>query len=89
MNYPYFIVSWYEGRLPCPPQYRGTVIAKQFNNGQIGGKRLCEKQTECPQEAYNLWAKDRFNRSVIIVERRGGQRRRVRIEELQRMIRER
>ena len=87
MNYPYYIVTWHEGRLPCPPQYRGTVIQKQFDNGQIGGKRMLEEKTDDPQVAYATWSRDRFKRRIYVVERQGGQRRVMRSTELQHIMR--
>ena len=87
MNYPYYIITKREGRLPCPPQYRGTVIAKEFTSGRIGGTRNVEHRTEDPQEAYAAWLRDRMNTTIYEVNM-GGPRRRVRAEELQRKIKE-
>ena len=44
LSYPYFEARHWAGRLPVPPQLRGTSIAKQFESGAIGGKRV--KETE-------------------------------------------
>jgi len=86
MNYPYYIVTWHEGRLPCPLQYRGTVIAKQFTSGHIGGKRHVEKRTDNPREAYRLWNLGRADRVVYEVADRNRPRRRMRTEELAKRI---
>ena len=88
MKSPYFIVTWNEGRLPCPPQYRGTVIQKQFDNGQIGGKRLIEKTVESAQEAFRLLCQDRMKRTVYVVDVQRPQRRRLRFNEIERLARE-
>jgi len=81
MQYPYYIVQEREGRLPCPPQYRNTTIAKEFTSGRIGGSRLKENKTTDPQEAYATWSRNR-QATIYIVEGQGRPRRRVRIEEL-------
>ena len=39
-DYPHFVVQVWGGRLPTPYEYRGTPIAKQFESGRIGGKKL-------------------------------------------------
>lgn len=38
--YPYFETKLWTGRLPVPFEVRGTAIAKQFERGTIGGKRI-------------------------------------------------
>ena len=43
-KYPYFILVTHEGRFPTPPQFKGTVIARQFETGKIGGTRAKEEQ---------------------------------------------
>jgi len=80
MNHPYYIVQWYEGRLPCPAHLRCTVIKREFERGGIGGKRLVEKTTTDPQEAYRLWRQNQYRNgcSVYIVKARNRQRERVR-----------
>jgi hypothetical protein len=77
MNYPYYIVQWTEGKLPCPPHLRCTRIRREFEKGNIGGRRMKEIRTEDPAEAQALWERDRFNRSVYIVERPNSPRRKV------------
>ena len=68
MNYPYYIVQWSEGRLPCPPQHRMIpAIRKQFESGRIGGRKFVERRTENPEEAKRLWEADRMNRRVYVV----------------------
>lgn len=43
-TYPYYIVTWTEGRLPCPPHYRMLpVLRRMFESGQLGGRRRCEE----------------------------------------------
>jgi hypothetical protein len=39
-GYPYYEATLWGGRLPVPPQYRGTVLARQFETGQIGGRAI-------------------------------------------------
>ena len=85
MNYPKFIITWTEGRIPCPPQYRGTVIAKQFTSGHIGGKRVKEHTTDDPMEAVREYNKDLWNRTAYMIPERGRQRQRIRIEQLLKM----
>ena len=67
MTYPHYIVQWHEGRLPCPPHLRCTVMRRQFESGRIGGKRLVEKETPDPAEARRLWEQDRHARNVYVV----------------------
>jgi hypothetical protein len=43
-DYPHFILQVWGGRLPTPPEYRGTSLAKQFESGRIGGKKLVVDQ---------------------------------------------
>jgi len=88
MNYPYYIITWQEGKLPCPPQYRGTVIQRQFDKGHIGGRRNVEKRVTTPQEALRIFNQDRTQRTVYEVKSPQTQRRRLRYEELQRLVRE-
>jgi hypothetical protein len=75
MDYPYYIVQWSEGRLPCPPHLRCTTIRKDFESGRIGGRKLVEKRTTDPTEAKALWERDRFKREIYIVERNRPRRR--------------
>jgi hypothetical protein len=39
-EYPHFVVQVWKGRLPTPAEYRGTSIAKQFESGRIGGRKI-------------------------------------------------
>jgi len=39
-EYPHFLVQRWGGRLAPPPEYRGTPVAKQFESGKIGGKKI-------------------------------------------------
>ena len=39
-DYPHFLVQRWGGRLPTPPEYRGTPVAKQGESGKIGGTKL-------------------------------------------------
>ena len=39
-DYPHFVLQAWGGRLPTPPEYRGTPVAKQFESGRIGGRKL-------------------------------------------------
>ena len=50
-EYPYFIVQAWGGRLATPPEYRGTPIAKQFESGRIGGRKLTvdEELSDTPE----------------------------------------
>lgn len=52
MKPPLFEVRVWGGRLPTPIQYRGTVLARQFESGRIGGRRVKESRTfaDTPQE---------------------------------------
>ena len=34
----YYLVVTEKGRFPCPPQYLGTVIEKDFRSGRFGGR---------------------------------------------------
>lgn len=43
-EYPRFEVRVYGGRLPVPPQYRGTSIAKQIKTGRLGGRAVKERR---------------------------------------------
>lgn len=53
--YPYYIVTWRTGRLPCPPQYAQiSSIRRQFETGRIGGSRLHEHRCDTPAEAKQL-----------------------------------
>lgn len=54
-HYPYYIVTWRTGRLPCPPQYAMiSSIRRQFETGRIGGSRLHERRCATPAEAKQL-----------------------------------
>lgn len=86
MNYPYYIVTWQEGRLPCPPQYKGTVIQRQFDKGHIGGRRNIEKKVQTPKEALQLLRQDRFNRTVYQVASRNSCRKRIRLPMLEMFV---
>jgi hypothetical protein len=74
MSYPRYIVQWSEGRLPCPPQFKGTSVRRLFESGKIGGSRNVERETSDPEEAKRLWSEDRFNRRVYVIKKRGRQR---------------
>ena len=56
MKYPYFIIITHAGRLECPPQYRGTPIARDFASGRIGGRRSIEDRTDSVEAALRKWA---------------------------------
>jgi hypothetical protein len=88
MDYPHYIVTWSEGRLPCPPQYRGTVIQRQFDNGRIGGRKNIEKRVQTASEAFRMLCQDRMNRTVYEVPARNRYRRRLRFSEIERLARE-
>lgn len=88
MKHPHYIVTWSEGRLPCPPQYRGTVVQKEFDKGRIGGRRNIERRVETPQEALRLLNEDRFNRIVYEVASPRTYRRRLRHDEVARIAKE-
>lgn len=87
MNYPYYIIVRHEGRLPVPFEYRGTVIAKQFTSGRIGGSRSIEQTTTDKAEArrlYNLARMQDFNAEVYFIE--SPRKNRIRIREPQREL---
>lgn len=42
-DYPHYIVQVWGGRLPTPPEYRGTPVAKQFESGRIGGRKIIDE----------------------------------------------
>lgn len=85
-QYPYYIVQTREGRLPCPPQYKHTVIEKEFTSGRIGGRKLKEETSTDPQEVYALWLRSNRQATIYEVPARNRQRRRVRIDEIQRKM---
>ena len=42
-DYPRFECARWAGRLDTPLVFRGTVIAREFESGRIGGRRLVDK----------------------------------------------
>jgi hypothetical protein len=44
-GYPYYEVALWAGRLPVPPAYTGTPVAKLFRSGKIGGKHAAFRET--------------------------------------------
>jgi len=76
--YPYWIVEWSEGKLPVPPQYAHTPIAKMFESGRIGGRRMVET------EALDVWRRNRDKDmlEVYLVGAPGTPRRRVPVQRL-------
>lgn len=64
--YPYYIVTWRTGRLPCPAQYAQIpAIRQQFESGRIGGSRLHEQQCATPAEAKHV-AQAHLQESVTV-----------------------
>ena len=49
-TYPYWLVITRHGKIPVPLEYRGTVIAKEFISGRIGGVSLTEKTFTNPKD---------------------------------------
>lgn len=43
-DYPHYLLRVWGGRLPVPPQFRATSIAKQFQSGRVGGRRIVEER---------------------------------------------
>ena len=80
-QYPYFIVQWREGRLPCPLQYRQVgAIRRMFNQGTIGGSRLVSREFTNSDNARRAALQARRNGrapEILTVERPGAQRRRI------------
>lgn len=85
MTYPYWVVEWSEGRLPAPLHVRGTMIAKMFDDGRIGGRRQRESEHTDLEDA--LWALTQHRDSVLWeVTARGRQRQRVNVEQVRRLV---
>ena len=80
-QYPYYIVQWREGRLPCPSRYRQVgAIRRMFDRGKIGGSRLVSREFTDPEQARRAVLevrRDGHNPEVLIVDRPGAQRRRI------------
>lgn len=53
-SYPYWAIVTRVGRLPCPLQYKGTVIEKEFASGRLGGTKQQEQTTSDSQHALRL-----------------------------------
>jgi len=64
--YPYYIVEWSEGRLQAPPQYRHTPVGRMFERGQIGGRRVVEREAGTAEEALELWRRNRDKQSIEV-----------------------
>lgn len=72
-RYPYYIVTWREGRLEAPMQFRATPIAKMFESGKIGGTRMFDETFEDELEAVRFARQKEYDRKardvqVLIVE---------------------
>lgn len=67
-DYPHFVLQAWGGRLPTPPEYRGTPVAKQFESGRIGGRKLVvdERIQDTPEGRAELQAKVREHRDCDI-----------------------
>lgn len=44
LEYPHFVTERWGGRLPTPTKYRGTPMAKSFETGRIGGKKIVDQR---------------------------------------------
>lgn len=64
-EYPYYIVTTHKGRLPVPAAYRGTIIARQFESGRIGGTSIHEERTTDKQIALSMYLRGRHGDSRI------------------------
>lgn len=43
-RYPHYVAEVWGGRLATPLEYRGTGVAKLFEQGKIGGRKIVESQ---------------------------------------------
>lgn len=50
-EFPYFVIEIWGGRLETPPEYRGTPIAKQFESGRLGGRKVVFDERFADDEA--------------------------------------
>lgn len=84
-TYPYYIVTWRTGRLPCPPQYAQiSSIRRQFESGRIGGTRVHEDRCDTTAEAKRVAYEHRQQSvSVYVVDAPGRPRRFVHWQRLQ------
>lgn len=57
-TYPHYTAEVWGGRLPTPPEYRGTPIAEMFKDGRLGGKTITESREfeDTPQGRAQLVA---------------------------------
>lgn len=55
--------------MPVPPMYRGTVVAKQFESGKLGGTKVTERRmfADTPEQRRALQAFVRHHERVEIV----------------------
>jgi hypothetical protein len=69
-GYPYFEATLWGGRLPVPLEYRGTVIARDFESGRIGGKAIKRHarfdDTRDGRRALQDWTRQYLHDSVEI-----------------------
>ena len=81
--YPYFEVKLWRGRLPAPVQLRGTSIARQFERGAIGGKKVActERFADTPAGRRDLllWTRRRYGEDFEVDYIESPQRCRVRV----------
>lgn len=53
--YPYYVVTWRTGRLPCPLQYvQIPAIRQQFESGRIGGTQLHTHRCDTVEEVRRV-----------------------------------
>jgi len=64
--YPHYVVEWSEGRLQAPPHLRHTPIGRMFERGQIGGRKVVEREVGTAAEALQLWRRNRDKQSVEV-----------------------
>jgi hypothetical protein len=88
-RYPYYIVTWTEGRLKCPEEWKRSPLRRQFEKGIIGGRKNREERVETPQEALRIVNEDRMERRVYVVQAPQTPRRGLRYDELVRLTRKR
>jgi hypothetical protein len=85
MQYPYWIIITSEGVLPCPVQYKHTLIERQFKSGRLGGKKTTEQTAHSKAEALQFYQRAKQqdkSPEVYIVESNKHARRRVQFREL-------
>jgi len=85
-EYPHFLVRVWGGRLPVPPQFRGTSIAKQFESGRVGGRRIVEERRFADNVEGRRAMVEAYRRAgdseVYFISGPNRARRRIRVEEV-------